>query len=103
MASRRAVWNPTEQAAAVEAYRLARAYEQQHPALNLQVHCTMRGVELNAKVMHLDEKGRLRVTQIARAYWQPGEVSERLVVEWGERALRAWLEGAPVVQQRPRP
>lgn len=80
----------------------ARAFTEQYPALRLHVYCTMGGVALTASVDHLDPKGRLHVTQVARARWKPAEVSERLVVEWGERALRRWLEDNPATPDPPR-
>jgi hypothetical protein len=63
-----------------------------HPALYLHVWCNFEGVHTEAHVDHLDSSGRLRRVEVARAVWKPPTVSERLVVEWGERALRAWLE-----------
>jgi hypothetical protein len=63
-----------------------------HPALYLHVWCNFSGVHVEAHVDHLDTSGRLRRVEVARALFRPSAVSERLVVEWGERALKAWLE-----------
>src|SRR5690348_17601782 len=60
------------------------------PILLLHLWCNFSGVHVLAHVDWLDEKDRLVRKEIARATWQPPEVSERLVVEWAERALRAW-------------
>ena len=64
-----------------------------HPSLYMHVWCNFSGVNVVAYVDHLNEKGRLLRTELAEATWRPPEVTERLIVEWGERALRAWLEG----------
>jgi hypothetical protein len=64
-----------------------------HPSLYMHVWCNFSGVNVIAYVDHLNAKGQLLRTEVAKATWRPPEVSERLVVEWGERALRAWLEG----------
>lgn len=63
-----------------------------HPALYMHVWCNFEGVNVIAHVDHLDESGKLCRVEVAHVSWRPAEVSERLVVEWGERALRAWLE-----------
>jgi len=44
-------------------------------------------------VDYLDAKGRLQRTEIQNTSFRPPAVSERLVVEWGQRALLRWLEG----------
>jgi hypothetical protein len=67
-----------------------------HPALYLHIYCNFSGVQVVAHVDHLDARGRLRRQVIANTSFRPPEVTERLVVEWGERALRAWLEGSLV-------
>lgn len=64
-----------------------------HPSLFLHVWCNFSGVNVIAYVDHVNAHGRLIRAEVAKATWRPSEVSERLVVEWGERALRAWLEG----------
>lgn len=63
-----------------------------HPALYMHIYCNFSGVQVVAHVDHLDPSGKLQRVEIANTSFRPPEVSERLVVEWGERALRAWLE-----------
>ncbi len=63
-----------------------------HPALYVHVYCNFSGVQVVAYVDHLDRQGRLKRTPIQNTSFRPPEVTERLVVEWGERALRSWLE-----------
>lgn len=63
-----------------------------HPALSLHIWCNFSGVHVVAHVDHLDATGRLQRVEVAKATFRPAEVSERLVVEWGQRALTAWLE-----------
>ncbi len=63
-----------------------------HPALYLHVYCNFSGVQVVAYVDHLDAKGRLQRTEIQNTSFRPPAVSERLVVEWGQRALLRWLE-----------
>jgi hypothetical protein len=52
------------------------------------------GMHLLASVEQVGDDGRLEYKQIARAVWQPSEVTERAVVDWGRRALVAWLEAS---------
>ena len=68
-----------------------RQFRATHPSLYLHVWCNFSGVQVEAHVDWLDGQGRLQRTEIARASWRPSQVSERLVVEWGSRALSAWL------------
>jgi len=70
-----------------------KAFTATHPSLYLHVWCNFSGVNVVAYVDHLSAHGRLIRVEVAKATWRPPEVSESLVVEWGERALRAWLEG----------
>jgi len=78
-----------------------RQFTATHPALYLHLYCNFSGVHLVAHVDHLDSAGRIQRTEIAKATWRPTEVSERLVVEWAQRALTAWLERSLVPQQEP--
>jgi hypothetical protein len=79
----------------------ARAFTEQHPSLQLLVFCTLGGVRVTARVSSFGRDGKLRSTEIASARFRPKAVSERLVVEWGERALRHWLEENPQPQADP--
>lgn len=62
-----------------------------HPALHLYIYCNFSGVQVVAHVDHLDSKGKLQRVTIANTSFRPPEVTERLVVEWGQRCLSAWL------------
>lgn len=90
MASKR----PQTQAhvAALRYYEERKRVDKQHPSLTLHCYATPRGVALHACVDQWGSDGRLHRTEIAQAVWKPAKVTERLVVEWGERALRRWLE-----------
>lgn len=61
------------------------------PSLSLHVYANAKGVHCTARVDRLDERGRLVTTDIANATWKPPQVTETLLVEWGQRALAAWL------------
>lgn len=63
----------------------------QYPQLSLRVWAQLDGVHVLAYVEQMGENGRLRHVQIASAAWAPKEVTDRLVVAWGARALSAWL------------
>jgi hypothetical protein len=69
-----------------------KAFTATHPSLYLHIWCNFSGVHCVAHVDWLDEKGKLVRLEIAKASWRPPEVTETLVVEWGERALSRWLE-----------
>lgn len=68
-----------------------KAFTATHPSLYMHVWCNFSGVNVVAYVDWLNDKGRLIRTEIAKATWKPPEVTERLIVEWGERALAHWL------------
>jgi hypothetical protein len=68
-----------------------KAFTATHPALYLHVWCNFSGVQVVAHVDHLDRSGRLQRIEIAKCGFRPPEVTEELVVEWGARALQAWL------------
>lgn len=68
------------------------------PQLRLRVWADLRGYHTLASIEQLDDKGRLRTTEVARADWAPTPpVGEAQVVEWAYRALGAWL-GQQVTQ-----
>lgn len=69
-----------------------RAFRDRRPMLSLRIWCQLSGVAVVAHVDRLDERGQLVRTVIANTEFRPPKVSERLIVEWGERCLRAWLE-----------
>lgn len=69
-----------------------KAFRDRRPALSLRIWCQLSGVAVVAYLDRLDERGRLVRVEIANTEFRPPKVSERLIVEWGERCLRAWLE-----------
>jgi hypothetical protein len=77
----------------------ARAIAWMYPQLNLRVWANLDGVHLHAFTEWCGHDGRLVHHEIARAVWQPGEVTERRVVDWGRRALAWWLESTPGPEQ----
>lgn len=70
----------------------ALAVQWQYPQLRLRVWADPQGFHLLASLEQVGDDGRLKYKQIARAMWQPTAVTERAVVDWGRRALVAWLE-----------
>jgi hypothetical protein len=90
--SRREGYSAAAAARARLAYEADQKASWQYPSLYLHIHATARGVRISASVSSLDPRGRMRRTEIASGVWRPKQVTERLVVEWGERALRRWLE-----------
>lgn len=61
------------------------------PSLHLLVWADIHGMNLKATLyIGRGVHGRKR-TDIAFATWTPKEVTERAVVEWGQRALSKWL------------
>lgn len=78
-----------------------KAFTATHPALYLHIYCNFEGVQVNANVDYLDAKGRLQRTVVAKTSFRPPEVSEALVVEWGMRCLRRWLEENLVTPPEP--
>lgn len=76
-----------------DAYRDARSkLLPRYPELTLHLFATRHGMRILAQLYHAGPMGTRLVETIADAVWQPSAVTERKVVEWGERALRAWLE-----------
>lgn len=72
----------------------ALAVQWRYPQLRMRVWADPVGMHLLASVEQVGDDGRLKYKQIARAVWQPSEVTERAVVDWGRRALVAWLEAS---------
>lgn len=79
-----------------------RRFTATHPALYMHIWANFEGVHVVAVVDWLNQEGRLERLEIQRATWKPAAVSERLVVEWGARALSAWLAKNPEVSPNPR-
>jgi hypothetical protein len=69
-----------------------RAFTDRRPMLSLRVWCQLSGVAVVANLDRLDERGQLVRVEIANTEFRPPKVTERLIVEWAERCLRAWLE-----------
>lgn len=67
----------------------------QYPRLSMRIWAELDGVHLYAITeLPADDRGIGTHHVIAQAVWQPAEVTERAVVDWGHRALRKWLEDA---------
>jgi hypothetical protein len=67
------------------------AFQWRYPQLHLRVWAQLDGMHVLAYVEYMGEDARLVVHDVARAVWHPKEVTEELVVEWGQRALSRWL------------
>ena len=81
--------------------RDAEALTRRYPDLHLRVWALPDGVHCLAYIQREDQHGRLVTLEVARATWMPTSVTELSVVEWGRRALSAWLERQvlPTVEQ----
>jgi len=92
---------PNAKGMAIEEARRSRiAYRKQadeiqlrFPELSLRIYATPVGMRLIASITYPGERWQRRVETIQEAVWTPGYVDERRVVEWGQRALGAWLAG----------
>lgn len=63
-----------------------------YPELILRVWAMGDGMHLKA-VVNVPSAGEYPNTvTLSEAVWQPSEVTEVAVVDWGYRALRSWLE-----------
>lgn len=62
-----------------------------YPELRLRVWAEPDGVHLNAFLFSPTGGEHRNVVPVARATWQPSEVTETSVVDWGRRALAHWL------------
>ena len=69
----------------------AQALTWRYPDLHLRVWALPDGVHCLAYIQRRTDDGRVAVTEVARAHWMPTSVTELSVVEWGQRALAAWL------------
>jgi len=63
-----------------------------YPELRMRVFAAPDGVHLVALLYHPGPKYGRPMTILRRACWQPSEVTEVSVVDWGRRALASWLE-----------
>jgi hypothetical protein len=79
-----------------ESRRLTGAF----PDLHLRVWANIRGVNIHAYIDCSDGRGILRRTEVARALFQPSEVTEEKVVDWGRRALSHWLESRALAVEK---
>lgn len=61
------------------------------PELWLRVWATPNGIRLMAILYLVGPRYGRRVETIADATWKPSQVTEVSVVDWGQRALSAWL------------
>ena len=62
------------------------------PSLHLLVWADKDGMNLKATIHRPQKGGQSTHETIAKATWHPSEVTELSVVDWGQRALVAWLE-----------
>lgn len=62
-----------------------------YPELHMRVWATPQGMRAVAALWLPGPKFGRRVQVIQEATWQPKEVTQELVVEWGRRALADWL------------
>lgn len=63
-----------------------------YPELHMRVWATPEGMKAVAALWLPGPKFGRRVQILKEATWQPQEVTEKHVVEWGRRALASWLE-----------
>ncbi len=63
-----------------------------YPELQLRVWAEPDGVHLNAFLLAPQGGQHRNVVTLRRAVWQPSEVTEVAVVDWGRKALASWLE-----------
>lgn len=71
------------------------------PELWLRVWATPRGIRLMAILYLSGPRYGRKVETIADATWQPSQVTEVAVVDWGQRALAAWLTKQLVPEENP--
>ena len=64
----------------------------QYPELSLRVWASPEGVRLLALLYMPGERYTRPLIVLQAALWQPSEVTEVSVVDWGRRALAGWLE-----------
>jgi hypothetical protein len=67
-----------------------------YPELSLRVWAELDGVHLYALIWYPVDGNQRRHVEIAKAVWQPSEVTEYSVVDWGRRALGRWLVDHPL-------
>lgn len=61
------------------------------PSLHLLIWPTAQSMRLSL-VMYYSVPGQRRACQVLRsADWRPAKVTQRKLVEWGQRALADWL------------
>lgn len=61
------------------------------PALHLLIWRTPSCLRLSLVIYHSRPGGRRSCTILRDAEWTPKEVTERKLVEWGQRAMADWL------------
>lgn len=71
-----------------EADRIADSY----PELRMRVYAAEDGVHLVALLYGPGSHFERPYTVLQHAVWQPREVTDVAVVDWGRRALADWLE-----------
>ena len=66
--------------------------ECRYPELSLRVWATPEGMKLLALLYMPGGRYSRPLVVLQSAVWQPSEVTEVAVVDWGRRALAKWLE-----------
>lgn len=66
------------------------------PSLHLLIWPTPSALRLSLVIYHSKPGMRRSCTVLKTAEWQPKEVSERALVDWGQRALASWLENPTI-------
>ena len=61
------------------------------PALHLLVWRSAQSMRLSLVIYHSRPGGRRSCTILREAEWRPKEITERALVEWGQRAMADWL------------
>ena len=62
-----------------------------YPELQMRVWASPKGMEIRAVLWLPGPKFGRASKVVAQTTWGPSEVSEAKVVDWGRRALAAWL------------
>jgi hypothetical protein len=63
-----------------------------YPELQMRVWASPKGMQLAAVLWLPGPKFGRASKVLAQATWAPSEVTEARVVDWGRRALAAWLD-----------
>ena len=73
------------------------------PSLHLMVWPTVDALRLSLVLYYTTLGQRRTCTVLRSAEWRPREVTQRLLVEWGQRALADWLANPTETEVGDRP